>query len=109
MFGEYLTRDSLVKEGEIYTSFIGKEFKLSKEPQDAYQDDLVIQPEYLYFINKVGRQFDSYEDTVDGNVASSEKDERIIVQTSGIITTTGVVHVLNNNHTLFFHVAKLQN
>lgn len=109
MFGEYLTRDSLVKEGEIYTSFIGKEFKLSKEPQDAYQNDLVIQPEYLYFINKVGRQFDSYEDTVDGNVASSEKDERIIVQTSGIITTTGVVHVLNNNHTLFFHVAKLQN
>lgn len=108
MFPEYLSRDSLRKEGNVYTSFVGKEFKLSKEPQDVYQDDLVVQPEYLFFINKVGKQFDSYEDTVDGIVASSEKDERIRVQTSGIITTTGVVHVLQNTHTLFFHVAKLE-
>lgn len=107
MFPEYLTRDSLKKEGVIYTSFVGKDFKLSKEPQDVYQDDLVIKPEYLYFINKIGKQFDSYEDTVNDNVASSEKDERVVVQTSGIITTTGVVHVLNNNHVLFFHIAKL--
>lgn len=108
MFSERLTRDDLAKEGEIYTSFAGKEFKLSKEPEDAYQDDLVIKPEYLYFINKVGKQFDSYDDTVNGNVASSEKDQRVLIQTSGLITTTGVVHVLQNKHTLFFHVAKLQ-
>lgn len=107
MFTEYLTRDSLTQQGRIYTSFSGKQFKLSKEPQSAYQDDLVITPEYLYFINRVGERFDSYEDTVNDNIASSERDDRILVQTSGIITTTGVVHVLHNNHTVFFHEAVL--
>lgn len=107
MFTEYLTRDSLIREGRIYTSLSGKQFKLSKEPQSVYQDDLVITPEYLYFINRVGDRFDSYEDTVNDNIASSERDDRILVQTSGIITTTGVVHVLHNNHTVFFHEATL--
>lgn len=107
MFSERLTRDSLVKEGNVYTSIGGREIKLSKEPEEAYQDDLVIKPEYLYFAKKVGKKFDSYEDIINGNVTSSEKDERVLIQTSGIITTTGVVHVLQNKHTLFFHVAKL--
>lgn len=107
MFTEYLTRDSLTREGRIYTSLSGKQFKLSKEPQSVYQDDLVITPEYLYFINRVGDRFDSYDDTVNDNIASSERDDRILVQTSGIITTTGVVHVLHNNHTVFFHEATL--
>lgn len=107
LFAETITRDSLVKEGRIYTSMAGTEFKLSKEPQDAYQDDLVIKPEYLYFIKKVGSKFDSYEDTINDKVSTREKDERIRVQTSGIITTTGVIHVLQNNHKFIFHKAVL--
>ena len=107
LFAETITRDSLTKEGRIYTSLAGIDFKLSKEPQDAYQDDLVIKPEYLFFIKKVGSYFDSYEDTVNDNVATKEKDERIRVQTSGLITTTGVVHVLQNNHKFIFHKAVL--
>lgn len=107
LFAETITRDSLTMEGRVYTSLAGIEFKLSKEPQNAYQDDLVVKPEYLFFIKKNGEEFDSYEDTVNDNVASKEKDERIRVQTSGIITTTGVVHVLQNNHKFIFHKAVL--
>lgn len=107
LFAETITRDSLAKEGRVYTSLAGIDFKLSKEPQDAYQDDLVIKPEYLFFIKKIGSNFDSYEDTVNDNVATKEKDERIRVQTSGIITTTGVIHVLQNNHKFIFHKAVL--
>lgn len=107
LFAETITRDSLIKEGRVYTSLAGIDFKLSKEPQDAYQDDLVIKPEYLFFIKKIGSNFDSYEDTVNDNVATKEKDERIRVQTSGIITTTGVIHVLQNNHKFIFHKAVL--
>lgn len=107
LFAETITRDSLVKEGRVYTSMAGIEFKLSKEPQDAYQDDLVIKPEYLFFIKKIGSYFDSYEDTVNDNVSTKEKDERIRVQTSGIISTTGVIHVLQNNHKFIFHKAVL--
>lgn len=107
LFAETITRDSLTKEGRVYTSLAGIDFKLSKEPQEAYQDDLVIKPEYLFFIKKIGSNFDSYEDTVNDNVATKEKDERIRVQTSGIITTTGVIHVLQNNHKFIFHKAVL--
>ncbi len=107
LFAETITRDSLTKEGRVYTSMAGIDFKLSKEPQDAYQDDLVIKPEYLFFIKKIGSDFDSYEDTVNDNVATKEKDERIRVQTSGIITTTGIIHVLQNNHKFIFHKAVL--
>lgn len=107
LFAETITRDSLAKEGRVYTSLAGIDFKLSKEPQEAYQDDLVIKPEYLFFIKKIGSNFDSYEDTVNDNVATKEKDERIRVQTSGIITTTGVIHVLQNNHKFIFHKAVL--
>lgn len=107
LFTETITRDSLAKEGRIYTSMAGTQFKLSKEPQNAYQDDLVIKPEYLYFIKKAGSDFDSYEDTINDNVSTREKDERIRVQTSGIITTTGIIHVLQNNHKFIFHKAVL--
>lgn len=107
LFAETITRDSLTKEGRVYTSMAGIDFKLSKEPQNAYQDDLVIKPEYLYFIKKVGSNFDSYEDTINDSVGTREKDERIRVQTSGIITTTGVIHVLQNNHKFIFHKAAL--
>ncbi len=107
LFAETITRDSLTQEGRIYTSLAGTDFKLSKEPQDAYQNDLVIKPEYLFFIKKIGSHFDSYEDTVNDQVASKERDERIRVQTSGIMTTTGVIHVLQNNHKFIFHKAVL--
>lgn len=108
LFAETITRDSLIKEGRVYTSKAGIDFKLSKEPQDTYQDDLVIKPEYLYFIKKVGSDFDSYEDTINDNVGTREKDERIRVQTSGIISTTGIIHVLQNNHKFIFHKAVLK-
>lgn len=106
IFKERLTRDDLTKEGKVYTSLLGMEMKLSKEPVSQYTGDLVNKPEYLYFIRKMGKRFDTYEETVAGTVGQSEKDQRIQVQTSGIITTTGVVHVLANSHKLVFHAVK---
>lgn len=106
IFKERLTRDDLSKDGKVYTSLLGMELKLSKEPVSQYTDVLVNKPEYLYFIKKVGKRFDSYDETVAGTVGQSEKDQRIQVQTSGIITTTGVVHVLANSHKFVFHAVK---
>ena len=108
IFKETITRDSLNKEGQIYTSSHSTEFKLSKEPEDAYQggDDLVEKPEYLYFINKRGDKFDTYEQTQAGGISEKEKDTRVLVQTSGIISTTGMIHVLQNTHKFLFHEVK---
>ena len=107
LFTEKISRDSLTKEGRVYTSLSGIEFKLSNEPQSVYQDDIVIKPGYLFFIKKRGSQFDSYEDTLHDRVTTKEKDIRVMIQTSGLITKTGIIHVLKNNHKFIFHEAKL--
>lgn len=104
-FRDRLTRDDLAKEGKIYTSGLGMEFKLSREPVSDYSSVLIDKAEYLYFIKQEGKRFDTYDETMDNSLPKDEKDQRILVQTSGIITTTGVVHVLANSHKLFFHVA----
>lgn len=101
MFERVLTRDSLDKAGKICTSRIGRQFKLSNEPEEVFTDILVEPVGFLYFINKRGNRFDSYDER--NSVADKEKDTRERIQTSGIITTTGIVHVINNAHILFFH------
>lgn len=106
MFPNQLLRDSLTKEGEIYTSLLGHRFNLVKQPVDAYGDFIVDKPEYLFFIDKKGDRFDTFDEYTNQTLPTTEYDTRIRVQTSGIITTTGVVHVLENSHTLFFHVPK---
>lgn len=105
IFTERITRDSLVKEGKIYKSLLGRELKLSNEPEKIYVDPpILVDPVgYLYFINKRGTKFDEYEAS---GLSDNEKDTRERIQTSGIISTTGVIHVINNTHVLFFHEPK---
>lgn len=107
MFDRQLSRDSLDKEGTICASFIGKQMKVSNEPEKVYSEQLVDEVGYLYFINKKGKKFETYDETKGLNghnkPNTAEADTRERIQTSGIISTTGIVHVLNNGHTLFFH------
>ena len=42
-------------------------------------------------------------------IPDNQKDKAEDVQTSGIITKTGIVHVLNGNHRLFFNGQPLGN
>lgn len=101
MFNETLTRDVLVKEGKVYTSLCGVDFKLSKEPEILPDYELVYAVDLLYFIKKRGNYFDKYGVKIE-DIPAKERDARVRVQTSGIITNTGVVHVLQNAHELFF-------
>ena len=95
-----VTRDKLTKEGTIFTTLDGSERKVSLEPREEYKDYLSENPQYLFFYKKVGANWDNFEDT---NLDDTEKDISVQVRTSGIITTTGVVHVLQGNHILFFY------
>lgn len=104
MFNGKITRDDMKKDGDIYTSLIGLEAKLSKEPEKLFTDILVDPVDILYFIRKKGKKFESYDEK--DNVATNEKDMRVRVQTSGLISTTGIIHVLNNAHVLFFYQGK---
>lgn len=104
MFEGKITRDELKKDGDIYTSLIGVEAKLSKEPEKLFTDILTEPVDILYFIHKKGQRFDSYDEK--DNVDTKEKDMRVRVQTSGLISTTGIIHVLNNAHVMFFYQGK---
>jgi hypothetical protein len=99
IFPGKIQREDLRKEGDIYTNIIGTELRISLEPQDDYTDELIDSPEYIYLTYKRGRNWDAWDAEISGN----EKDTKERIQTSGLISTTGSIHVLANSHTLFFY------
>ena len=94
IFPEILERKDLVKEGKIYTGINGDERRISLEPDlGSYSSQLSDPPEYVYYTIKGGDEWDDWEKIVD--------DTRVIVRTSNLISTNGVIHVLQGSHTLF--------
>lgn len=94
VFPEVLERKDLVKEGVIYTALNGDERRLSLEPDlGSYSSQLSSPPEYVYYTIKGGDDWDDWKKITD--------DTKVIVRTSNLITTNGVIHVLQGSHTLF--------
>lgn len=109
MFKGAVGRDKLNTKGEYYESLFGP---LTGQKQ-------------LYLKLRRTRDYNAYVDFVDyvnytmviGTLDQDEANQQAIpenmrdksadCQTSGIITTTGVIHVLNNNHRLFFNTEPL--
>lgn len=95
-----IVREGLTKEGKIYTALDGSKRKVSLEPRNDYPDQLTDKPEYVFFHKQVGTRWDDFEET---DLEVEEKDITVQVRTSGIISKTGVIHVLQGNHKLFFY------
>ncbi len=95
-----VTRDDMEMEGRIYTTVYGDERKLSLEPRAVYTGYLTEFPSFVFFYKKRGETWNYYGQT---GIPVDERDHIVQVRTSDIITTTGVVHVLQGNHTLFFY------
>ncbi|WP_289054571.1 fasciclin domain-containing protein [Carboxylicivirga marina] len=93
IFPEILTRDDLTKEGVIYQAINGEERRLSLEPYEQYGDELSQKPEYVYYTYKVGDDWDPWNGITD--------DKTVVVRTSNLISTNGVIHVLQGSHVLF--------
>lgn len=90
IFDEMIDRSKMVKEGKIYTTHSGEDRMISLQPVDAYNSQLDIFPEYAYYIFKVGPDWDPIEKAVD--------DHKTVVRTSNLISTNGVIHVLQGDH-----------
>jgi len=98
-----LPNSVLTAHGAKYKNAKGKEVVVSYEETEdeklGYVKGSTIRPKIVYF---------SYLfKPMDANVPASDIDLplgiRTLVQTSNANTTTGVVHVLTNDHTLFFY------
>lgn len=90
IFDQTLDRSKLVKVGKVYTTHSGEERLLSLEPVEEYTGQLDNFPEYVYYTFKVGTDWDATDDIVD--------DKKTVVRTSNLISTNGVIHVLQGNH-----------
>lgn len=94
VFPEVITRDDMVKEGVIYKGVNGEERRISLEPDlGSYSNELSSAPEYVYYTIKEGDDWDDWDQVVN--------DTRVIIRTSNLISTNGVIHVLQGSHTMF--------
>lgn len=101
-FPERIVRDGLTSIGKSYQSGTkGVALDVSLEEADQYTVDGIItnKPKYIY-LNKIIGEKDVLNGLIKADPSGDPKllDIKILCQTSGIITNTGVVHVLSNSH-----------
>ena len=94
IFDQSLDRSKLVKEGKIYIAHNGEERLLSLVPVDQYGGQLDEFPEYVYYTFKGEDDHWGANPDEDGN----NDDVNTIVRTSNLISTNGVIHVLQGTH-----------
>lgn len=95
IFDQTLDRSKLVKVGKVYITHSGEERLLSLEPVEQYTGQLDNFPEYVYYTFKIGANWDP-TDAISDDV--KEADKKTVVRTSNLMSTNGVIHVLQGNH-----------
>lgn len=109
MFDGALGRDKLSVKGAFFPSLYGDipdvRFKLWLNRSFAY-GSYVDYVDYVVYSKVIGTD-DSQEPDINA-VPEAEKDKSVTVQSSGIITTNGVVHILDGYHRLFFNTNSIQ-
>ncbi|WP_346318408.1 fasciclin domain-containing protein [Chitinophaga sp. YIM B06452] len=104
IFGEKIERAGLNNVGKYYTSKDGEQrhITLWDDPtQDYSGSGLTNIPKYIYFTKVVG----TLDPEDNRSIPEEQRDMRMRCQTSGILTTNGVLHVLTNGHTFTFATA----
>ena len=94
IFDESLDRSKLIAEGKVYIAHNGEERKLSLIPVEEYKDQLDEFPEYVFYT------FKGLDDYWGPNPDEDNENDDIqtIVRTSNLISTNGVIHVLQGTH-----------
>lgn len=108
MYNGDLGRDKLTLEGKYYPNLLGAIPNVSfyiklRRTQDygAYLNHV----DYIRFTKVIGTRDETEPDQ--SAIPAKDKDMGYDCQTTGIITTTGIIHVLDDWHRLFFNTEKL--
>ncbi|MCK0158380.1 fasciclin domain-containing protein [Cellulophaga sp. F20128] len=96
-----VNRDDLTEENQVFQTLLGNQVGVALIPvDDVYAGIVSTWPEYVFLTHIRGAGLDT-----PGTVPPEEEiDIRNVCQTSGIETNTGVIHVLENSHTMFYFV-----
>lgn len=110
MFAGKINRDQITLDGKLYNSLLGPLANvqyLIKFRRTFDYSSYVDHVDYVTYTKVIGTRDD--KELNQEAIPESQKDRAIDCQTSGIITTTGIIHVLNGNHRLFFNGESLGN
>ena len=111
LFAGKINRDQISLAGKLYNSILGTipnvqyliKFRRSSLEYTQYLNYV----DYVTYTKVIGTRDDKEPDQ--NAIPDNQKDKAVDVQTSGITTKTGIVHVLNGNHRLFFNGQSLGN
>jgi len=111
LFKDKITRDNTTEAGRLFKSNDGELRLVQLIPTTDYTDGSVFttKPKYLYLTKMI--PYNGLPVPTDSTGIPNLKPEQLLqtlCQTSGILTTTGVLHVLSNNHT-FTYFADVKN
>ncbi|WP_212003404.1 fasciclin domain-containing protein [Chitinophaga sp. HK235] len=104
IFPGNIIRDSLNKNGTLYTAKDGEQrlITLEEDPSNTYVNaGFTDRPKYIY-ITKIFGTRDPVDPDSLAALPESQRDVKDIIQSSGIITNNGVVHVIGNSHNFTF-------
>ncbi|WP_293904683.1 MULTISPECIES: hypothetical protein [unclassified Sphingobacterium] len=108
LFDGKITRENLSPDNKYFVSKLGAipnvRFNIKLRRTRDYSDYLDY-VDYLNFTKVIGT-LDAEEPDYNA-IPKDQLDKSYDCQTSGIITTTGVLHVLQNTHRLFFNAGKM--
>lgn len=105
MFKEKIELATQNQTGHIVTATDGEKRVVNVQPDLTYVNDIFTQAPLILYLNKiVVREPGESLPATDADIPLLDKDQwlKTRVQTSGIITTTGILHVLNNDHTMTY-------
>ena len=110
MFAGQINRDKITQEGTLYDSAIGvsPNVKYMIKMRRAYDySNYVSFVDYVTYTKVIGTRDDKEADQ--NLIPENLRDRAVTCQTSGIITKTGILHVLDGSHRLFFNAQSLGN
>ena len=106
MFKVKYTRDNLTPAGTLATADDGEIRFIQLLPTTDYTSTLfTVEPQYIYMSKLVATPDFALPPVLDSTTVKQLDPSQILstlCQTTGIITTTGVLHVLSNDHTFTY-------
>nr|WP_294875830.1 fasciclin domain-containing protein [uncultured Pedobacter sp.] len=99
LFAGKINREQLSLENKVFKSLSGEDFSILLKEVDSYTGPVTTKPQYL-FLTKIRNGLDP--DPIPDDYPDEDRDIIELVQTSGILTTNGVLHVLNNTHKFYW-------
>jgi hypothetical protein len=99
LFAGKINREQLSLENKVFKSLSGEDFSILLKQVDSYTGLVTTKPQYL-FLTKIRNGLDP--NPIPDDYLDEDRDIIELVQTSGILTTNGVLHVLNNTHKFYW-------